>query len=422
MLKLIKFLFFRKFLKWLASKEYKPIKIIMKKQLIKLTIVFSCILLVQSCKSDDNYEAVVDYSALDQVLQPYFGTEVQFSNLDNYGNQTIPNYIVKDNTGANVITDEKATLGRILFYDKNLSVNNSVSCASCHIQELAFGDNQIASVGINGTTGRHSMRLVNSRFSVEQKFFWDERAATLEAQTTQPIQDHIEMGFSGQNGDLGMSDLLDKLNGLEYYTAISNAIYSNEFLSEEKIQECLAQFVRSIQSFDSKFDAGLSTANNINNPFPNYTTQENLGKNLFNSPPNQGGFGCAGCHQAPEFDIDPNSNNNGVVGVLSNPSETDFTNTKSPSLRDLFNFQGVLNGPLMHDASLVTLTDVLNHYNSIDGTGNPNLDDRLLGAPGQNGQQLNMTTDQRDAVEVFLKTLSGQNLYTNAKWSDPFLD
>jgi cytochrome c peroxidase len=78
-----------------------------------------------------------------------------------------------------------------LFYDKNLSVNNSVSCASCHKQELAFGDNVTACIGVNGVTGRHSMRLVNTRFSNESRFFWDERANTLETQTTMPIQDHI---------------------------------------------------------------------------------------------------------------------------------------------------------------------------------------------------------------------------------------
>jgi cytochrome c peroxidase len=395
----------------------------------KKFMILSCLLItIQSCKKDDSYEEIprttniesVDYSSLDLILEPYFGTEIQFNNLHNYANQNIPNYISKDNTGSNIITNEKATLGRLLFYDKNLSANNTVSCASCHKQDLAFGDNEPASVGINGVTGRHSMRLINSRFSVEQKFFWDERAATLESQTTQPIQDHIEMGFSGQNGDLDLTDLLAKLNDLEYYTAISQALYGDSFLTEGRLQECLSQFIRSIQSFDSKFDEGLAITNNINTPFPNFTNQENTGKNLFNAPPNANGFGCVGCHRAPEFDIDPNTNNNGITGVLNDVNSSDFTNTRSPSLRDIFNSQGQLNGPLMHDASLVTIIDVLNHYNNIDATGNSNLDNRLLGNPGQNGQQLNMTNDEKLAVEAFLKTLSGEDVYSNAKWSDPF--
>jgi cytochrome c peroxidase len=69
----------------------------------------------------------------------------------------------------------------VLFYDKRLSHNNTISCSSCHQQAFAFGDPAVASTGVAGTTGRHSMRLVNSRFSAERKFFWDERAATLEA-------------------------------------------------------------------------------------------------------------------------------------------------------------------------------------------------------------------------------------------------
>jgi len=119
---------------------------------------------------------------------------IDLGNLPNYANQTKPSYITKDNTPANnSISDKGATLGRVLFYDKKLSLDNSTSCASCHQQEFAFSDTAALSAGINGLTGRHSMRLVNARFSNEGRFFWDERAATLEDQTTRPIQDHIEM-------------------------------------------------------------------------------------------------------------------------------------------------------------------------------------------------------------------------------------
>ena len=100
-----------------------------------------------------------------------FGSNINLNNLENYANQPIPSYITKDNTGSNFITDKGATLGRVLFYDKNLSSNNSISCASCHQQENAFSDTNIASTGVNGKTDRHSMRLVNNRFSREMKFF-----------------------------------------------------------------------------------------------------------------------------------------------------------------------------------------------------------------------------------------------------------
>lgn len=102
-----------------------------------------------------------------------------------------------------------------------MSIDSSIACASCHIQQFAFSDTAIASRGVaSGLTGRHSMRLVNSRFAVETKFFWDERAATLEAQTTKPIQDHAEMGFSGQSGRPGLNDLLTRLSSLGYYNEL----------------------------------------------------------------------------------------------------------------------------------------------------------------------------------------------------------
>jgi cytochrome c peroxidase len=101
----------------------------------------------------------------------------------------------------NLVTDNGAILGRVLFYDVRLSKNCAVSCASCHDQAKGFGDSEVASTGIEGTTGRHSMRLINSRFARERRFFWDGRANTLEIQTAQPILAYVEMGFSGTNGD-----------------------------------------------------------------------------------------------------------------------------------------------------------------------------------------------------------------------------
>ena len=135
---------------------------------------------------------------------------VDLDNLFNYEAQQVPSYIAKDNTPeTNQIDDKIATLGRVLFYDKNLSDNNTVSCASCHQQAFAFSDPLETSVGLNGgNTTRHSMRLINSRFANEGKFFWDERAVSLEDQVTQPIQDHVEMGFSGEDGDPNFDDLV----------------------------------------------------------------------------------------------------------------------------------------------------------------------------------------------------------------------
>jgi len=381
---------------------------------------------IMACSNEDssyveipNEETTEETSA---ILEDVFGQNINLSNLSNYANQNIPAYITRDNTNGNAITDEKATVGRVLFYDKNLSVNNTISCASCHQQAFAFSDQANVSTGVNGVTGRHSMRLVNARFSDEVQFFWDERAGTLEEQTTQPIQDHAEMGFSGQDGDPSLDDLLNKLEQLDYYQELFQFAYGNTTISEERLQECLAQFIRSIQSFDSRYDEGRVVVANDNQDFPNYTDQENTGKRLFVLPPNQGGAACITCHQAPEFSIDPDSNNNGIIGVFGDTNDTDFTITRSPSLRDIVNRNGTMNGALMHDASIATISDAIIHYNNIDATGNPNLDNRLRGGPGGNGQSLNLTNAEMLALEAFLKTLSGSNMYTDVKWSDPFIN
>lgn len=350
---------------------------------------------------------------------------IDLNHLLNYQAQTKPTYITKDNTAGNAITNGGATLGRVLFYDKKLSVNNTIACASCHKQQFAFGDNVLRSTGVAGLTGRHSMRLVNARFSTETKFFWDERAATLEAQTTMPIKDHTEMGWSGANGDPGIDSLIRKLDNIPYYDTLFTLAYGSTTITEAKIQDALAQFVRSIQSFDSKFDAGLAAVNgNLGANFPNFTAAENAGKALFLAPPGPGnnGAGCQGCHRAPEFDIDPASLNNNIIGNLANPGTNDITVRRSPTLRDMVNPSGQLNGPLMHDGSKTTLLDVINHYNVItfNPATNNQLDNRLKGPPPGTGQNLNLTQAQKDNLVAFLTTLTGSNVYTDERWSNPF--
>lgn len=248
-------------------------------KLIFTLFLTSCFFII-ACQKETNNNTVVQPpipSAIDSIFQGKIDT----GNLENYANQFIPDYIKKDNSGSNLITDKGATLGRVLFYDKNLSITNKLSCASCHQQIFAFSDTAVASQGVNGLTGRHSMRLVNARFGEETKFFWDERAASLEQQTTRPIQDHNEMGFSGQNGDSSINDLITKLSKIGYYKELFSFVYGSPEITENKMQLALAQFIRSIQSFDSKYDAGRSLVDNDTVSFPNFTNQENTGKNLF---------------------------------------------------------------------------------------------------------------------------------------------
>lgn len=349
------------------------------------------------------------------------GGTIDLDNLFNYANQEVPDYITRDNTDDNPIDDRTATLGRVLFYDKNLSSDGTIACASCHLQERAFGDTEIQSIGVNGITPRHSMRLVNPRFSDEVRFFWDERVLSLEDQTTKPIQDHIEMGFSGTNGDGPLEDLITHLEGLDYYNTLFTFAYGDASITEERLQFAMAQFIRSIQSFDSRFDDGLAATNDLAAPFPNFTALENQGKALFLNPPGPGGgAGCAACHLPPEFSTDQFMINNGVVTVAGLPGEIDITIKRAPSLRDVVNPDGTLNGPLMHDGSFGSLLEVVNHYNDIpDIPENTMLDPRLIG-PNNEPQELNLTEEQKQALVAFIGTLTGSDIYTNEKWSDPF--
>ncbi len=378
--------------------------------------------------SEEEEEPGADLSAVERT----FGDRIDLNNLANYANQGIPAYIEEDNGRNNPITDAGATLGRVLFYDVNLSTNNTISCSSCHKQAFAFSDDAQASTGVEGLTGRHSMRLVNARFAAEDQFFWDERANSLEMQSTQPIQDHVEMGFSGQEGNPDFDDLIVKLGDIDYYQELFSFVYGDPAITEMRIQIALAQFVRSIQSFDSRYDQGRAQANDNMGPFANFSQQENQGKALFMGRPqlnNQGvrtggGAGCDACHRAPEFDIAPNSRNNGFTESLAQ-GETETDITRSPSLRDLVNPNGEINGPFMHTGSMNTLGSVIDHYDAIEDV--PNLDNRLTsmgpGGPGGQGgepQQLNLSDQEKEALEAFLLTLTGNNVYTDERWSDPF--
>jgi cytochrome c peroxidase len=335
--------------------------------------------------------------------------------LFNYTNQNIPSYITQDNTFQNPITDAGATLGRVLFYDKNISSDNSTACASCHQQEFAFGDTSSVSQGVNGFTKRHSMRIINPRFQPQSTYFWDVRADSLEALATMPIKDHIEMGFSGTDGAPSFNDLLLKLDTIDYYNHLFNTAYGDTIITEHRIQKALAQFMRSIQSFDSKYDTGFAIINNSFGDFPNFSLEENHGKSLFLS--NE----CNTCHVAPEFHTDTNHFNNGVITVFGLPGAIDTSVSRSATLRDLMNPNGQPNGPMMHDGSFRTLMEVIDHYDSIpDDPANTNLSPFLnnFGAPGT--QELNLTLSEKNAIIAFLKTLTGNNVYSNPIWSTPF--
>ena len=380
-------------------------------------------LLSVSCNLGGQGSSDVDF----HEIRSNFGSDFPVEPPFDYQSKA-PSYVQLDNRIGAGIDDKKATLGRVLFYDKNLSFNNSIACASCHQQNAAFGDTSSRSMGLDGgLTGRQSMRLANLRFSSEGKMFWDERAISLNDQVTQPIQDHIEMGFSGLQGQPGMNSLLTKLDSIPYYNELFSWAFGNKSASEAFIAEALTDFVSSIESFDSKYDQGVQTSGTINGPFSNFTVEENHGLELFLTPAQLnssgirtgGGIGCAGCHSPPEFSIGAGIHNNGVDHVAGDPSGFDTTNTKSPSLRDVLNSSGTPNTPMMHTGDFLEFTTIIEHYNEvIPDVNNTTMDPRL--AKGPSVVKMELTTSEREDLESFVMTLTGSALYSDVRWSSPF--
>lgn len=341
------------------------------------------------------------------------------SQLFNYANPSLPAFLnlgpvaAADNTPVNnPVTNAGATLGRVLFYEKHFSANSTISCASCHINTLGFSDSKVLSAGFeNGATGRHSMSLANSRFYANGRFFWDERAQTLEEQVLLPIQDEVELG---QNLD----SLVARLEQLDYYDDLFIAAFGSNEITSDRISLALAQFVRSMVSYQSKYDAGRQQVAAANLDFPNYTAQENRGKELFLSP----AIGCAACHGTDAF-IAPGPRNNGldatndadqgVGGANGNANQDGLF--KVGSLKNI-----ALSAPYMHDGRFTTLEEVVEHYNS-GVQNNPNLSAPLR-LPNGGIRRLNLSDADKQALVAFLETLTDTAMVKDEKFSDPFID
>lgn len=324
-----------------------------------------------------------------------------------------PNTLGRDNTPIdNPVTDEGATLGRVLFHDVSLSLNQSTSCATCHVQALGFTDSEVLSEGFEGgRTEAHAMRLANARFYEGDEMFWDRRAEDLEDQVLQPVQNAVEMGFSEENG--GVAALIQRMEGLDYYPALFSWAFGTPEITQTRIRAALAQYVRSIVSTASRFDTGFAQlappapgGPPPQGPIPGFTAEENLGFRLFVAPPNQGGAGCAGCHQLPTLALDPNSGSNGL-------DQGETTVFKAPSLKNV-----AVTGPYMHDGRFATLDQVVEHYSTGVQAG-PALDQRLR-TPDGRPVRPRFTDAEKAALVAFMNTLTDTALLGDPRFSDPF--
>ncbi|HEX6334115.1 MAG TPA: cytochrome c peroxidase [Flavisolibacter sp.] len=284
---------------------------------------------------------------------------------------------LQDNTPAdNPITNDGATLGRVLFYDKNLSQNYTISCASCHKQELSFSDNGVKSTGFNGgSTFRHSMPTLNLRFYRSGRMFWDERAATLEEQVLMPIQDATEMGMT-------LSELVTRLSSVEYYPGLFQKAFGTTEITADRISKALAQFLRSIVTYQSKYDR-------VKQGLDVFTADEQAGEQHFLAV---GPGACGGCHRPPMFTT---SNPVAPFGLLD-PNDQGINNEnrfKSGTLRNIAN-----TAPLFHNGSVPGLQAMLN--SNIPAHG--------------------IAPQDRMRVLAFLNTLTDEAIRTDVRFSDPF--
>lgn len=345
-------------------------------------------------------------------------TTIDFANVADYSAPALPAYFDRtvtalDNSPAsNAINNRVATLGRVLFYDLRLSTNDRASCASCHQQALGFTDSMRFSNGISGaaTTDFHAMRLGNLRYWQPGSTFWDRRAASVEAQASHPFHSLVEMGWGGAAG--GFDALIRKMHATAYYPDLFAWAFGSSAITEPRIQQALAQFVRAMISSSSRWDTGYAqvfsaTAPNraLNVDLPNFSRQENRGRELFMTRVAQGGAGCSSCHLPPTFALAADARSNGL-----DAGETRLF--KAPSLRNVG-----LTGPYMHDGRFATLAEVVDFYDHGVQEG-PALDNRLR--QGRGPQRLNLGAADRAALVAFLMTLTDRALTTDARFSDPF--
>jgi cytochrome c peroxidase len=323
----------------------------------------------------------------------------------------------------NNITNDGATLGRVLFYDKNLSINNTIACASCHKQENAFADVAALSEGFKGgRTTRNSPSLVN--LDNDWSFFWDMRTVSLEDLVLQPIANHVEMGMDNNQ------NLVKKLNQMPYYPPLFEKAFGSKDITSERISKALAQFVKAIVSTDAKYD-------NVNswNATQTFTASESAGHNLFFNK-----LHCTGCHSGNDFSNSGAENIGLEVNYKDNGAGVFFADTKFngafkvPTLRNI-----ALTAPYMHDGRMKTLEEVIDHYNAgvqnhanlstflrgflwsgNGGTNNGTCWNCGVSKGGDSFVPLNLTKTDKENLVAFLRTLTDGTLINDEKFSNPF--
>lgn len=318
----------------------------------------------------------------------------------------------------NPLTEEGVALGRRLFYDVRLSGNDTVSCATCHIQRLAFTDGRKTSVGVSGKPlAFNSMSLTNLMWG-PQRFFWNGRAASLEEQVLTPIQNPDEMAQDP-------AQLVQELSADPGYRELFAKAYGE--ISTASIARALASFERTLVSANSRYDRFLRGELRL-------SEQEEQGRKLFMAHPDTKvslrGGNCIDCHSqfltagfSTRYDGFLNNGLDDEQRLAPGLNET----TQDPAHRGLFKVPSLRNieltAPYMHDGRFATLEEVLEHYDS--GIRNSSTLSPLIveadnrGADTGGRISLHLTAPERAAIVAFLKTLTDEEFVSAERFSDP---
>lgn len=329
------------------------------------------------------------------AIKAHFGADEVFYDYE----ITYPNYT---NFPVRRMDDKLASLGRVIFYDKNLSKDKKISCASCHNPEIGFSDDKALSQGIeNRVTSRNSLALGSSiNFAAYYgegmvPFFWDNRVNTVQEQSTQTFANENEMGME-------MHQVASVVNSQPYYAPIIKKVFNKETVTEQEVLDALAEFTNSITHFNSKFDKVLDTKSS-------FTSQEKLGYDLYKA-------NCASCHGTNLGAPSAFAANNGLATIYKDFGAGTSNSTakfKVPTLRNI-----LVTGPYMHDGSLATIDDVIEHY-STGIKAHPALDYRLEN--GTAPKKMNFSQADKDNLKAFFGTLTDHTTSDEKKFADPFL-
>lgn len=293
----------------------------------------------------------------------------------------------------NALSKEGFELGRRLFYDARLSIDNQHPCSSCHQQVAGFGTFQHdRSHGVNDShTLRNAPVLFNLAWNTD--FHWDGQFTSLRDAIAQPINGHIEMGESFEG-------IISKIKDDAYYKEQFKAVFRYPFIRPEFILKALEQFTGYMVSAGSKYDKykkGLTT----------FTAQEDAGYQLYKTK-------CAGCHPEPMFTdysyrniglpVDPFLNDYGRMRVTA--KKQDSLKFKVPTLRNTY-----ISENYMHDGRFGTLLQCINHYRT-GVQASPSLDPSLTGG-------ITLTNTEATNLTVFLRTLTDSAFLADPRFQHP---